>query len=196
MAVSGTALTTPATSPLNGVERNLASDISSGTIYLSCLLCPEGTLGQGNGGGFFGLYLHGSANDLFMGAGSTTPYGISLRGGADSTLSSSPEVVGQPEFLVLQAQLETTGDDVFTLYADPTPGGPQPTTGTVINNITIGTLESVVIYSGGAFEMGDLDIGTTYADVTPVPEPSSIALLATGTLGIVAYGRRRLRKRR
>ena len=113
-------------------------------------------MGQGNGGGFFGLYLHGSLNDLFMGDGSTTPYGISLRGGSDSILSTSPEVVGQTEFLVLEAQLQPSGNDVFTLYADPTPGAAQPSTGTVINNVGIGTLSSLVIYSGGAFSMGDL----------------------------------------
>ena len=96
LATSGNALTTPSTSALNGIERNLASPISSGTIYVSCLLTPQGTLGSGNGTGFFGLYLHGSTNDLFMGAGGLEPYNINLRGGTDVHLSSIPEVVGQP----------------------------------------------------------------------------------------------------
>ena len=69
LATTGNQVTTVATSSLNGLEHNLSSPISSGTIYLSCLLCPEGTLGVGNGGGFFGVYLHGSSDDLFMGAG-------------------------------------------------------------------------------------------------------------------------------
>ena len=122
LSTPGNSLTTPATSSLNGIERNLASPVSSGTIYLSCLLTPEGTLSQGNGGGFFGLYLHGTGNDLFMGGGSNAPYSIGLRGGADTTPSSSQEVLGQTEFLVLMAQLNTSGNDVFTLYTDPTPG--------------------------------------------------------------------------
>lgn len=116
LATTGNELTTPATSYLNGVARNLFSPISSGTVYLSCLLCPEGTLGQGNGGGFFGIYLHGSLNDLFMGTGSALPYSISLRGGADSVLSTSPEVVGQTEFLVLKAQLQPSGNDVSPVH--------------------------------------------------------------------------------
>ena len=80
-------------------------------------------------------------------------------------------MVGQTELLVLKAQLNSSGNDVFTLYANPTPGAPEPSTGTVINNITIGTLDSLNIYSGGAFTMGDLLVGTTYADVTPLAIP-------------------------
>ncbi len=122
LATAGNALTTPATSYLNGIERDLANPLSSGTFYLSCLLCPQGTLGQGNGNGFFGLYLHGSQNDLFMGGGDSQPYNIGLRGGTDVSLSNSPEVLGQSELLVLKCQLYTSGNDVFTPVSRPDAG--------------------------------------------------------------------------
>ena len=85
---------------------------------------------------------------------------------------------------MLKAQLQPTGNDVFTLYADPTPGMPEPATGAVINDIGIGTLSSLVIYSGGAFNMGNLLVGTAYADVTASNVPSlPPAIYAWGNAG-------------
>jgi hypothetical protein len=100
-------------------------------------------------------------------------------------------VVGQTEFLVLKAKLQS-GSDNFTLYSDPTPGAPEPSTGTLYS-LDIGTLSSLVIYSGGAFSIDELRVGTTYADVTPTPEPSSLVLLGIGAISVLAYVWRRRR---
>jgi autotransporter-associated beta strand protein len=172
LATTGGYVTIPESTLLNGIERDLASPITSGTIYVSCLLCPEGTLGQGNGNGFFGVYLHGSANDVFFGASGTAPYVVQQRGGYGTVASADVPVVGQTEFLVLKAQLFTSGNDIFTLYADPTPGGTEPATGAVKSDLSIGTLSSLVIYSGGAVNIDELRVGTTYADVTPAAQPT------------------------
>jgi autotransporter-associated beta strand protein len=177
LATAGNQVTTAATSGINGVERDFASPISSGTIYLSFLLQPEGTLGQGNEGGFLGVYLHGGLNDLFVGkpgGGSTSNYVLEQRGagGTDQAVSPGVPVVGQTEFLVLKAQLFSSGNDIFTLYADPTPGAPQPATGAVKQDFTIGSALGLVIYSGGAFNIDELRVGTAYADVTPMSAPS------------------------
>jgi autotransporter-associated beta strand protein len=176
LATAGNQVTTVAPSSINGVERDFASPISSGTIYLSFLLCPEGTLDQGNSTGFFGVYLHGSSNDLFVGrpgAGATGNYVLEQRGGngTDQSVSSGVPVVGQTEFLVVEAQLSSSGNDTFTLYANPTPGAPQPATGTVKQDLSIGTALGLVIYSLGAFNIDELRVGTTYADVTPASAP-------------------------
>ena len=198
LATNGKEVTIPASSLLNGIERDLASSISSGTIYVSCLVRPEGTLGQGNGNGFFGVYLHGSLNELFFGDsgayGTGGRYAVEQRGGSWSVPSPDQPVLGQTEFLVLKAQLSASAGDIFTLYTDPVPGGAEPSTGTVEQNVNIGTLSSLVIYSGGAFDIGELRIGITYADVTPTPEPSTFVLLGVGAVGVLAYVCRR-RKR-
>ncbi len=195
LATTGNEVTIPTSSLLNGIERDLASSISSGTIYVSCLLRPEGTIGQGNGDGFFGVYLHGNQNELFFGNsgayGTGGCYAVEQRGGYYSVPSSNVPVLGQTEFLVLKAQLSSS--DTFTLYADPVPGAAEPSTGVVEQNVNIGTLSSLVIYSGGAFDIGELRVGTTYADVTPIPEPSTLVLLGIGAVSMMAYAWRRRR---
>jgi|GEM_PF-1845201 len=171
LLTTGNQATAVATSLINGVERDLASPISSGTVYMSFLIEPLGTLNQGNENGFFGVYLHGSANDVFVGASGTSNYTVQQRGGIGSVLTPDAPVVGQTEFLVLKAQLFTSGNDIFTLYNNPTPGALEPSSGAVMQDISIGTLSGLVIYSGGAFSIGNLRLGTTYADVTPLAQP-------------------------
>ena len=71
-------------------------------------MCPEGTIDQGNGLGFFGLYLHGSLGDLFFGKANISGsdyYDVEQRGGFGQVASPAKPVVGQTEFLVLKAQL-------------------------------------------------------------------------------------------
>jgi hypothetical protein len=79
------------------------------------------------------------------------------------------------------------GNDKFTLYVDPTPGGAEPLTGTVKQDRDVGTVSALMLYSTGAFSVDEIRIGTTYADVTSTPEPSSISFV--GVLGFLACGR-------
>jgi hypothetical protein len=59
----------------------------------------------------------------------------------------------------------SSGNDVFTLYVDPPVKGPEPASGAVKNDLDVGSLSAVGIYSGGAFTMDEIRVGTTYADV-------------------------------
>ena len=52
------------------------------------------------------------------------------------------------------------------------------------------TLDGEVVDDGGACDP-DLRIGDTFADVTPVPEPGSLGLLATGFAAFTLALRRR-----
>ena len=75
--------------------------------------------------------------------------------------------MGKTALLVLKAQF-LYGNDIFTLYANAVPGGPEPGSGTVKSDLDLGVVSNIGIYSTGAFTVDEIRIGTTYADVVPV----------------------------
>ena len=107
-------------SAINGAVRTLASPLgaSNGTVYVSFLLQPNGTLGSGIFNGFFGVTLNGSlSNDLFIGkpgAGATDQYVVETRGGGGQIPSGTSADVGSTALLVLKCQF-LSGNDTFTL---------------------------------------------------------------------------------
>ncbi|MHC4178738.1 MAG: hypothetical protein ACYSWU_14600 [Planctomycetota bacterium] len=188
-------------SQIAGIGRGLADPIAAGettTRYISFLLRPEGTLGRGAWNGFFGLYLDGSSNgDLFVGkpgAGAMSRYVLEDRGGARQFASDANVVVDETSLLVLKAEF-TPGLDRFTLYVNPDPIDVEPASGTVKNDMNIFSVNSVVVYSTGAFSMDEVCVGETYSDVIPIPEPCTLMLLSAGVLCALARTRRRNRRR-
>ncbi len=203
LATSGNDVTTGFHNVINGVTRNLASIVGGPgtTAYLSFVIRPEGTVGQGAFNGFFGLDVTGANNnELFIGKPGSfaiNNYVLEQRGGppAGSQIASPLQAIsGQSALLVVRADFGTGGTDRFTLYADPTPGGPEPLAGVVKSDLRLGGFRAVTLYSTGAFSLDEIRIGTTFADVTPtaVPEPSSLALVGVG--GLLLLARRCLRK--
>ncbi|MGH7952244.1 MAG: PEP-CTERM sorting domain-containing protein, partial [Limisphaerales bacterium] len=88
--------------------------------------------------------------------------------------------------------------DTVNLYIDPTPGGSQPITpdatqtsstspATSANNVGFKAQSNT---AQGDFIIDNVMIGTTWADVTPAPEPSTLVLAGLGLLGLVARVRR------
>jgi hypothetical protein len=69
--------------------------------------------------------------------------------------------------LVLRADFTTTGNDLFTLYVNPTPGADEPTTGTIKNDFNFGIFNDIILYATGAFSIDEIRIGANYADVVP-----------------------------
>ena len=137
------------------------------TVYVSFLLQPRGTLNEGIFGGFFGLILGGSSTDLFVGkpgGGAVDQYVLENVGGAAQVASGVSAVVGHTTLLVVKAQF-SPGNDTFTLYVDPPLKGSEPASGAVKSDLDLGTLTSLGIYSGGAFAIDEIRVGTTYADV-------------------------------
>lgn len=193
LATSGGRVTTASTSAIAGLYRPLASamGIDGTTRYFSFLVRPEGTMNEGAAGGFFGLVLEQSGEpELYTGkGGNPARYLIENRGGPLEPAAPVTPVIGETAFLVVKAQF-AAGNDTFTLYANPTPGGAEPSAGVVKNNADMGSVTGLTIYSTGAFSLDELRVGDTYADVTPVPEPHALALAGVIAGGLLARRRR------
>lgn len=169
---SGGSVSGGAFAAINGALRSLAGPLgaSSTTVYVSFLIQPNGTLGNGVFNGFFGLTLNGSlGNDLFIGKpgdGADKQYVLETRGGVGQVASNTPAEVGKTALLVVKAEF-LPGIDIFTLYTNPVPGAPEPATGVIKTDLYLGTVSTIGSYSSGAFSIDEIRIGTTYADVTP-----------------------------
>jgi hypothetical protein len=167
---SGGSVSGPAFSAINGAVRNLASPIGQDntTVYLSFLIQPQGTLHAGVFRGFFGLTLSGSlGSELFVGkpgGGADDQYVLEQRGGAFQVPSGASAVVGRTALLVVRADFRP-GKDLFTLYVNPRPRDPEPSSGAVEADLDLGLVSRIGLYSTGAFAVDEVRIGTTYADV-------------------------------
>jgi hypothetical protein len=131
-------------------------------FYLSFLHRPDGeaeyssvVLGTGDGG------------ELSIGkSGSVRLYHISERGGVRRVLSNVEPVVGRTVFRVVKLEFKD-GPDRFTLYMNPTPGGPEPASGAVKDDLDLEFAEGFTLYSRGAWSVDELRLGHTWEDVTP-----------------------------
>jgi hypothetical protein len=159
-------------SAINGAIRNLGQTLGTDntTVYLSFLLRPDGILDNGIFNGFFGVTLNGSlSNDLFIGkpgGGAVDQYVMETRGGSGQVPSGTSADVRHTALMVLKAQF-LSGNDIFTLYTNPKPGGSEPSSGAVKSDLDLGTVSKVGIYSSGAFTVDEIRIGTSYDDVVP-----------------------------
>jgi hypothetical protein len=103
--------------------------------------------------------------------------------------------VGETHFIVA-AYTFTDTDDISSIWIDPDPSTfetdnvPLPTMTHVGNNITggaSGQIASILLRQSPApySSIDELRVGSTWADVTPVPEPMSLALvlIACGLTG-------------
>jgi hypothetical protein len=184
-------------------DRNLASSLGTPgtTDYFSFTLMPDSAIDPNTSAG---LILGGSTTRVFFGkpsVGANTDYTIEIAGGANQQDSGVPAVQDVPVFLVVQAEFESGDGTILDLYVNPTPGAPQPAVANAtLSDVDIGSLTylgvnsfgpvSTPLVTGMDSSLGEIRIGTTFADVTPVPEPSAISLLA---IGVAALCRRRSR---
>jgi len=168
LCVSGGRMHSPV--GLRQMARPLAASFGAdgSTRYFSFLLRPEGVLNGGDLGGFHGLQV----GNLFIGkpggagGGVLAPYVLEQVGGAGQVLSPIVPVIDETVLLVVKAEF-VAGNDTFTLYVNPTPGLPEPAAGTVKSDLDLGTSDSLLIYSGGAFSLDELRVGETFESVTP-----------------------------
>lgn len=102
-------------------------------------------------------------------------------------VTTVPIVIGDTYLMVLKFDFD---QDVVSLYVNPSSlGGPAPVSAdaTLALDATFG-FRSVAWYAGRDPGFGSLDelrIGTTYASVTPIPEPAALGLLAPAAMLLV-----------
>ena len=140
--------------------------------------------------GALGLFFIGEPG---FGPGDST---FIVGGGDDQTVvSSGVDVVpNQTAFLVAHF-LFREGNDLVTLHVNPPPGAAEPTGGVTYSGRDMPILQPYVsVHGSGAgiyHEFDELRIGSTFADVAPVPEPGA-AVLLTGLASAAVVRRRRL----
>ncbi len=159
------------------------------TLWVSVLFDPITV----TGGGFGGLVISGSADGVVLGdaGGSNTNYvAEKLFGGgfANSGVAITP---GDETFLVARIDFNSDpgGLDTVSLFVNP--GTTQPGASTSTVDLNFGTLDQIGLISGDGttFNLDEIRLGSSYADVAAIPEPASVALLGAGLALVV--GRRR-----
>jgi hypothetical protein len=176
--------------------RNLTNSLgtSGTTAYFSCLIRPEGQLGVGDAGGYFGMYLYSAyqSNYLFFGKGAGA-YSVEVVGGIGPHYSTVFPALERTDLLVLRVDFKA-GVDKVSLYVNPTPGQPEPATPDATKtDFDLGTVTAPGIFSSGTFSVDEIRVGRGFADVVPrsVPEPSALALLLAASISALLWRRRR-----
>ncbi len=152
--------------------------------------------------------LAGRTNIRSDGAGG---YNIGLIKAQDGTaiFDTASYPLNTTQFIVVKYDFNNAAgsDDVATMWINPAPstyGGLDPSTGTIITNANgtdVGSdvIRSFILRQGNTSTVAnpagviadELRVGTTYADVTTIPEPSGVAL--AGLMAGVSLARRRRR---
>lgn len=192
----GKAYITPTGGSSTGALRNLDATYSSGTVYLSFLTNLD------DGARFFGLSLYDGGTERLL---------IGKQGGQTSWSLSGPVVTAQTSgtvtldttfLMVLRVDFDASGaNERLRLYIDPTLGV-EPAVAQIdlltSTSFQFNALRIAAGFTSGpqAAAIGSFDeirVGTTYADVTPVPEPHVAALLGVALVGVAFSRRKRLR---
>lgn len=180
--------------------------ITSGSIYYSflaqCTVLPTAnnyvTSLNASGGG-----PSGSADPLsvYVGqqvAGSQFKIGVRHTGiGTGATYASNPTLtLGSTHLFVVEYTWGSGG--TVSLFIDPTPGGSQPVAdvtvtggGTEATDLQVVGFKAQSSAAAGNWIFDTVRIGDAWADVTPaaIPEPSAVALLGLGVLGLAFWRR-------
>ena len=157
-----------------------------------------------------------SANNYFtaMNPGTSTPNGgsdaidayyyssgkIELRANAQSaTAGTGPVLTLNTTYLIIE--MIDLDAKTASLWVNPdasTFGGTAPAATASLSSITATAIDNVGFKAqtaaGGPYLVDNLLIGTTWADVTGVPEPSVLALAGLGIFGLIASARRRMQR--
>jgi hypothetical protein len=199
MVGGGAAETGTTPSSIAGIYRNLANPIGGDATvkFMSFLIQPLDVTTSN----WYGIYLrNGSANELFVGKGGSGAAGqwaIENRGGSGQAASGVNVALNQTYLLVVKMEF-AAGADTVSLYVNPAVALLEPPVASAVkNDLDVGTVTGLNLYSRGGFRVDEIRIGDRFADVVPastVPESSSAVLLVLGS-SLIA-GQRLARRRR
>lgn len=176
-----------------GAIRSLSTTFTDGdTFYVSFLIQPDFVI-DSSGSAFAQVRLDGTNGDIAIGTTNAGGGQWQMRQTSPNgsvVLSSILPTQGVTALLVAEVQLQA-GNDIVSLYVDPTAGAPQPgSAAAILNSEDFGTIQGVATAGGLPWQLDEIRIGTTFGDVTPVPEPSTYALLLGG-MGVLYVLRRK-----
>lgn len=208
LAMTGNRLALAPSAPFTTASRTFGSDLRtlSGTsdVWISFVITRTASATTGS---FGGLVIgneagSGSASGrLFIGdSGAASPAADSwsLERAGGGVLANSNYLISNTPTALLVARIQfQPGPDNVQLYVNRPPGGGTP----ISNDAFLGSLDinpsngSVtdfgVWYGGdGGYQIDEIRIGLTYADVTPVPEPGLLII----TLGVAVVGMCQVRR--
>jgi hypothetical protein len=175
--------------------RNLATALGApGTTRYASFLLRRDTVGPNpvnNGPDYGGLVFgdENNPNSLFVGkpgGGVVANYALESGNGGGQFASPSAEVLGTTALLVVRFDF-AAGSDTLSLFVNPTPGAAEPAVASAIKtDLDLGTFVGVSISTGAlaTWSVDEIRLGTTFADVTPVPEPGTLGLVAAGGLAL------------
>jgi hypothetical protein len=116
----------------------------------------------------------------------SSTWGMDTAGGTGVVMTNVPVTYGQTNILVVH-MTELSGVNRIDLYVNPPQNLPtSPDATKIVYNWSFNRISCGIDNGTGAFD--EIRIGTTYADVRPAPEPSTIVLVAI--CGAVLFLRR------
>lgn len=155
------------------------NDVSGGGRFLDLSFSQDPAVGPILNRGYTGLFSSGR---------------IGIDNMSSNFSANNVAQAGETGFLLITINTSSADNDSITLdyYLDPIgPGGVLATAPTASASISAsrGSVTTHIGFRAGANLIApyvdELRVGSTLADVAPVPEPSSLALLAVGTMAMM-----------
>ena len=114
---------------------------------------------------FFGMYFHGSSQDLFVGKGGggvTNQWVLEQRGGQNQ--SASGHAVGTDTTLLVVKMSFGAQADEISLYVNPTWGGPQPLADITTSALNLGSIAGLGLFGSHAYDIDEIRLGQSFGE--------------------------------